>query len=327
MSAFYSMMIIVILGSVVSGLLGSAGNKMKLNIAKQLSGNNGRFKFTLPDTDAPEFTLEPDDIVVNYNGIDSWFWILDESSKSAKLKLDKYQNSTSWPVMDRNPIIVSLDMPSGYYHPDDTAVRIRWQVFAENTSHKIIDKDVKIKTILLNDDINNNPKKIIIDHAKDEWEVYEKYIVKCRVYRPWGVATQEIWSGEFTVKIEDRLHRHKPYVRWNRLVFYKNYSAKINDPSRQPLGWAQEYREYAIHKTDPDERCRFADRYTHELSKDELIYMDFLPFPEAEIKSHLKEICEYCFFGGPDKVNPKPRIKKPGKPKIKYDFQRHFGKK
>lgn len=325
MSAYFSIMIIVILGSVVSGFLGAAGNRMKLAIARQLSSNHGRFKFILPDTEAPEFTLEPDDIVVNHGGIDTWLWILDKSSSGAKLKMDKYENYTTWPVKDRNEIIVSADIPKGYYHPDDNAVRIRWRVYAETNSNKIIEKDVKIKKGLYS---IGSPKKIIIDHAKQEWDAYESFIVKCRIYRPWGVATQEIWKGELTIKIEDRLHRDKPYVRWERKVFYKNYSAKLNDPDRTGLGWAEEWRKYAIHKTDPDERCRFADGYTKKLTKDELIYLDELPFSEKDIKKNLNQICEYCFFGGPDKVNPKPPKKKKHKTSgNKFDFKKHFKKK
>jgi hypothetical protein len=113
-----------------------------------------------------------------------------------------------------------------------------------------------------------------------------------------GVATQEIWSGEFVITIADRLHRDKPYVRWNRVVYYKNYSAKIGEPGRTPLGWAQEYRQLAIHKTDPDECCWFADMYTPKLTKDELIYIDVLPYPESEYIQHTHELCTYCFFGG-----------------------------
>lgn len=325
MSAFFSLMIIVILGSIVSGFLGSAGNRMKLSIAKQLSGNRGRFNFILPGTEAPEFTLEPDDIVVSHNGIDTWFWILDKSSSGAKLKTDKYENYSSWPVKDRSEIVVSAVIPNGYYHPDDDAVRIRWRVYGDTTSNKILEKDVKIKK---NRWVTQSPKKIVIDHAKDELDSVEVFIVRCRIYRPWGVATQEIWKGELLIKIEDRLHRDKPFVRWERTVFFKNYSAKLNNPSRKGLGWTEERRKFAIHKTDPDERCLFADGYTKKLNKDELIYLDELPFPESEIKHNMDQVCEYCFFGGPDKVNPKPPKKKPHKSSgNKFDFKKHFKKK
>lgn len=33
-------------------------------------------------------------------------------------------------------------------------------------------------------------------------------------------------------------------------------------------------------------------------------YLDELPFPVAELNDHRAEICEYCFFGGPDKWEP-----------------------
>ena len=55
--------------------------------------------------------------------------------------------------------------------------------------------------------------------------------------------------------------------------------------------------------------------------------MDNLPFDEADIKLHLNEICEFCFFGGPDKVNPKPKIPKDEAPGKKPHVPDHFKKK
>jgi hypothetical protein len=34
------------------------------------------------------------------------------------------------------------------------------------------------------------------------------------------------------------------------------------------------------------------------------LYLDELPFPIEEINAHRDELCEYCFFGGPDKFIP-----------------------
>jgi len=43
---------------------------------------------------------------------------------------------------------------------------------------------------------------------------------------------------------------------------------------------------------------------------------------------HLNEICEFCFYGGPDKVNPKPpKIPKDEAPGKKPHVPDHFKKK
>ncbi len=297
-SALFAMMFVVILGSIVGSFLSSAGSKMKFKIAKQLSKENGKINFKLPDTESPELTLEPDDVVVSIQGADFWFWIYDHFSTGAQLKLKKYPGFSAWPVKDRNSIIVKLKMPAGYYHPDDTAVKIRWQVFAGSTAHKIFESDQTIVPTGVYKLLSNR-KQVEIDHASAALDAYESFIIRCRVYRPWGVATQEIWSGEMKVTITDRLHRDKPYVRWDRVVYFMNYSAKVGEPGRTALGWAEERRKLAIHKTDPDERCRFADMYTPKLSKDDLDYIDTLPYAESEYKQHAHELCAYCFFGGP----------------------------
>ena len=114
-----------------------------------------------------------------------------------------------------------------------------------------------------------------------------------------GEATQEIWSGEMKVTITDRLHRDKPYVRWDRVVYFMNYSAKVGEPGRTALGWAEERQKLAIHKTDPDERCRFADMYTPKLSKDDLNHIDTLPYAESEYKQHAHEFVPTAFLVGP----------------------------
>jgi hypothetical protein len=38
-----------------------------------------------------------------------------------------------------------------------------------------------------------------------------------------------------------------------------------------------------------------------EVPRDRVEYFDALPFPETQILARRAELCDYCFFGGPDK--------------------------
>lgn len=324
-SALIALMIEVTIGAILSNVTENAEGNIKNNIMNQLASFNSTFKFTLPNTESPEITIRPNDIVVKASGLSTWFTASVDYGKFTELIISGNNNSTIWSVHNRNPIVIKFSAPEGLYHPDDDMVKIRWTVFAEHTGNKIIETDEAIKRKSLSTHIPTHCK---IDHAKTEWDAFEKYIIRCRVYRPWGVTTQEIYYKEITITIADRLHRDKPYVRWESDVFYKGYTAKLKDENRQPLGWINEKRKSQIHKTDPDTRCGYADRYTDKLTKDDLIYLDTLPFPESDIKLHLNEICEFCFYGGPDKVNPKPpKVPKDEAPGKKPHVPDHFKKK
>jgi hypothetical protein len=317
-SAVIALIFEVTIGAIVLGATEKAKNKMHKSIMNQLASFNSKFTFTLPNTEFPEITIQPNDIVVGTDGLTTWLMTTVSYESFASLTIPATNNAPNWSVHNRKPIQVKFSAPEGFYHPDDTQVRIRWQVFAETKSNLIINRDEAINkswTFSL-------PKVCFIDHAKEEWEAFEKYIITCMVYRPWGQTTQEYFFKEISVIINDRLNREKPYVQWKHSVYYKGYSGKKNDPNRKSIGWIEEKRTSQIHKTDPDERCLFVDNYPLGFDKDDLIYLDTLPFNEADIKLHLKEICEYCFFGGPDKLHP-PKPKKPfitNNPRIPKNF-------
>ena len=258
-SAVIALMLEVTIGAILTNVTENAQGKMKNNVMKQLASFNSTFTFTLPNTESPEITVRPNDIVVKSSGLTTWFNATVDYGKFTELIISGNNNSTIWSVFNRDPILIKFSAPAGLYHPDDNKVRIRWTVFAETTGNKIIDIDEPIKRIALSKHI---PTHCSIDHAKEEWDAFEKYIVRCRVYRPWGVTTQEFFYKEITITIADKLHRDKPYVRWETAVFYQGYTNKLKSEDRKPLGWINEKRK--------------------------------------------SQICEYCFFCGPDKVNPKP---------------------
>lgn len=279
-------------------------SKIDKGISRQFRKIAGKLNFKLPRIQGPEYRVEFNDIVVDSDGLNLWSSLSGGKKNDMKLQLVKYPMFTNWPVKDRDDIEVIFIHKYRLVHPDDQKVRIRWEVFGDNTGNLIIHLDKPI----------NSAKIISVPHASEELEAIEKYIVRCRVYRPFGMNTNEIYKGEIKVLVEDRLKRHKPYVRWTRGVYFKGFTHKMGHPDREPMGWQEEMRHDSIHKTDPDERCLFADMYTTKLQSTELEYMDKLPFPESRIKQNLDNVCTYCFFGGPDKVDEEPR---PGR-RVRY---------
>ncbi len=112
--------------------------------------------------------------------------------------------------------------------------------------------------------------------------------VQVRVFRPGGWIGFDYFNRTLKMIIEDRLDRSHPYVRWHR------------DIVALSLGKIVIHRRSALHRTAYPGRCNFADRYSYKLDVPPQ-YLDELPFPVAEIQGHRKEICDYCFYGGPDK--------------------------
>ena len=298
-SFIVAVMLDLVASAVVSTVTGNAESQLGGSVLKAISGNQGNLPFTLPNTTGPTITLGPNDVVLAPDALTSWFGIT-SSAPDADIHLKAHPGSTIWEVTNRKDIVVVFDPGEALYNASDPKLRIRWEVYGDSTAYKLKEVDQALNSA------GPDPKEIAIPHAQPALDVYDTFIVKCRVYRPWGDWTQEIFARQLTIIISDRLRRQKPYVTWNHTAFYQGYSAKLNDPSRQGTGWVVAERVSKIHRTNPDKRCRFADNYTPDLGRDDLTYLDALPFPIANIAQHRKEVCPYCFFGGPDKTVLKP---------------------
>lgn len=299
----------IVISSMASVLIGNAEHELGRQILDQLSSNQGSFSFTLPNTEGPIFNCRPDDIVVSKEGITGWLDLTDVQYKNrygAWLSLVGYPGDV-WPTTDRNPIAVEMRIrDDGLYNSTDTQVRIRWEVFGDSTANKLFERNSYITPAPPPFAID--PKRVVINHASAALDGYDFFIVNCRVYRPWADWTQEIFQSTIKIRIADRLLRTHPYVKWDHGVFYMGYSAKKTDPKRHQTNWVQEMRQSKIHYTDPAKRCRFADRYSAKRTRESLIYMDNLPFDIADIDKHRKQVCSYCFFGGPKKSGLPPEF-------------------
>jgi hypothetical protein len=279
----------IVASALVGNLLSGAEQQGGSGVLDAVSGFKGVASFALPGTTTPTLTISPNDIVTTSNALNGWF-DLAVADTGASLTI-KGTSGDTWPATNIAPIVVVFDPGDALYNPHDPKVRIKWRIYANQVGILIYDSDVEIAS-------SPDPKQVPIDHASNALLQYTKFIVQCRVYRPWDSWTQELFYKELVVKISDRLDRTHPYVHWNHVVHYQGYSAKEGEPDRQALGWQTVERKSHLHYTDPKKRCRFADGFSAGI---ELSYLDELPFPIGLADQHRNLVCPYCFFGGPDK--------------------------
>ncbi|NHZ98679.1 hypothetical protein [Massilia sp. CCM 8734] len=289
-----------VVGAVVGNLLGASQDDLMPAVLDSLSGFHTAIQFTLPKTSGPTFTLRCDDVLLRPGAMTAWFK-LERSAAGARIYVTRFPNYTStgkvehldWPSSELSQIVVRFSTPEPLHNIHDTQVRIAWKVLAGASAVVLVDTDLAF---------NSASAQVSVDHASPALGKYDSFIIRCRIYRPWDSSTDELFSQEMAVRITDRLNRTHRYVHWNHVAYYPGFSAPLDQmDKRHATGWVVAERKSKIHYTDPAKRCRFADAYTPELGKDDLIYHDVLPFDIAHIAQHRKLVCPYCFFGGPDK--------------------------
>jgi hypothetical protein len=131
-------------------------------------------------------------------------------------------------------------------------------------------------------------------------------VLRSQDKRPYAATSDEIFAYSGPLYVTDRLKRDKPFVRWSHSVYYERYVRSATGVKTR-IGWMSENRRSKIHRTDTPGRCKFAERFPEDMSQSELEYLTALPFPASALAEHRKEVCDYCFYGGPTKTTPLPR--------------------
>jgi hypothetical protein len=207
-------------------------------------------------------------------------------------------------VGDPAPIIAKLIVGNGLVHPADPSVRIRWEAAARPSGTVLQTRDRKLSEA--------GATTFNISHTGQAAAV-RTFDIRCRVYRPSGSAQEDVYKTETSVYVHDRLDATKgPFVRWSHWVYLPETTA-AGKPTKASLGYRYKQRSSKIHRTLTPGRCKMADRYTERVDpwskkyqRTPLQYLQALPFPVAQIREHRKELCDYCFFGGPDKQDALP---------------------
>lgn len=284
----------VIIATVVSMIDSIRGNITRGLEAQGEAGLTGSRtqRASLPGTTAPivEFTVSQ--LRVGTGGMQSKLWFRPAWGEGGRVSGPT--SLTPQQVLGP-PLRYSLSPSPNLYSPLDPLVRIRWQVRRTDTGALVMTKDERM--------ITAGSGAISLDLTLDDRRTAPGFSISCRVYRPLGSAVDELVNQTVNLRIEDRLDRTHPFVRWRHHVYTPQVTKHANG-QRELVGYNYIERVSAIHRTDVPGRCRFADQFSHKHVQTPE-YLDALPFPTAELVARRAQVCDYCFFGGPDKSTPK----------------------
>jgi hypothetical protein len=211
---------------------------------------------------------------------------------------------------DSLPVRFSLVATDGLFHPEDPRVRIRWSVRRVDTRVTVAAPDMPATTA--------GAKELALDLRDPAYAAGGSglnLVVSCRVYSTAGATTTELFSGSVSLSSTDPLDRTHPYVRWRHAAYVPQVRTTIDSDGHRlySSGYQSVQRQSKIHRTSVPERCRFAHHYSRHVlawpnpARPELPaleYLDALPFPREDLLNHRELLCDYCFFGGPDKSIP-----------------------
>ena len=207
---------------------------------------------------------------------------------------------TSWPAALKQSIRMTLTLRDDLEELGAN-ITVKWSV-RRGDNWKV----VATATKAYNDPAGNG---VLIPHHSQELYFVDKFLVRCTVELTLDGQTGEIWTDVQGVSISDYIDRHHKYVEWGpHVVHFKNEGTGDH--------WWQHTRRSRIHRTAVSARCRmlqqvakehaaaFTDPAYHLFTN--VTYKDVLPFSWAHLNNHRKPLCEYCFFGGPEKTTSLP---------------------
>ncbi len=190
-------------------------------------------------------------------------------------------------------LVYSIDVAAHLFHPSDPLARISWQVRRIDTNDVVRSVDRPAAEAVA--------RRLNLQPLEDLAEGKE-FSISCVLYRQLGSQNEVLASRTLRLQMSDRLDRDHPYVHWVHDVFCP-IKQKVPGGQTKVTGYWNETRRSAIHRTDLAHRCRFAARYSNDADPN---YLDALPFPQDELVANRARLCDYCFFGGPDKSIPLP---------------------
>jgi len=183
--------------------------------------------------------------------------------------------------------------------PDDPELRIRWTLRRTDTNDILRSPDTQAQVGLSFSFDGTIVPFLQVSQLSIEW----------RVYRTLGAGTEEIYNGKQYLDVVDYVDRTHPYVHWDHEVDLPVVQVEP-DGSQVLEGRVIKLRHSKLHRTAIPGRCRMLRNYSlNRLTHPDqpgypLVYLDDLPFPISDIISRRRQLCDYCFFGGPDKDVP-----------------------
>lgn len=285
------------MGPAIIAAIVSAIDTIKANVANQIqspeTGASRVQRVTLPGTTSPFVDFTVSQIKTSPGGFQTRAWFRPVTIQNAA----KVIGPTNVTVEELIGGAVSYTMTEDIWlwHPDNPLVEVRWQVRRSDTN--------KVLASRWRDLSEPDALNFAIDLGADEHIGSSKYSINCSVFQK-GSPKELLASHTVQLTVEDRLDRTHPFVQWDHQACVPRVE-RVQGILRQ-TGWDYVERSSKIHKTKLPGRCRMAGQYSPQTWPISLHYSDSLPFPADQLSEHREMLCDYCFFGGPDKETPLP---------------------
>ena len=241
--------------------------------------------FTLPETASPPIKLRVQEYRITRNGTFVHISITPLFPKPRILGVSRLWAAGDGHVQTYN----SFDFPPDVL-ADDPQLRVTWtltrtdtgEVIAQGTDHEF-------------------RADVTVPGADPVPDVE----LSCTVRRQLVTTTRTLFHISQDLLDRRLIDSSHPYVRWVRKSVVP-WVRREADESLTPLGLRTIERTSALHRTDVPNSCLFIEPQGRHSGSIEYTYLDALPFPESDLADNRPAVCDYCFFGGPDKSEPLP---------------------
>ena len=183
--------------------------------------------------------------------------------------------------------------------PVDPRLRIRWSVRRSDTGEVVFVRDGHGASLL----------RLRLSQNEIPLATCDRFVVSVRMYRAFGAKNVvELLNASSDLRVTDIVDRTHPFVRWKHVA--RIDQVRVEPNGRKVLvGRPLREKQSKIHRTHLTERCAMLPAISQPLSPHgetfppkEIEYLDVLPFPVDALRDHRRQVCDYCFFGGPDKA-------------------------
>jgi hypothetical protein len=293
---FWEIGAIALLGSIIPTLIGNIENQTANDIRK--STNAVPFpppwSGPLPGTTRPTWegmvkyvSVTPESLDM---GISTWIAWSDRAEPPPAVI-----SPPEWEATALDPIPVTLVLRDDLERLGGGGIQLRWEVYRADTGGLV--------ATAVTPYFPKPANGVLIRHHSPALYAVEAFDVRCTATVTLGSQVGEVWSGRQLVRVIDTIDRSRKYVQWGpHGVFFLSPGR----PDQQV--WWSHVRRSRIHRTAVRARClmlRQKAARERELtrlnrrSKAPLTYTNTLPFPQGNLASNRKVLCEYCFFGSP----------------------------
>jgi len=297
---------IAVTDGILPGLLSNARNAATRGVEKGLLG----LGLPSPEEDHPlpalpgaswngkivHVAVTPDDIHSVLN--------LSVASNDKGSKIVTFEG---WHAEYRRPMAFSLKLSPRMEGVADN-LWIVWQVFRtdDNTLLRTVNRrylgddvlfQIDPKATVRGAQLDPETNGILIGLRDKDYYFLNAVKVRATVTARLGGQTGNIWSSEIVVAIDENLDRHHKFVQWGpHQVFF------INAGTNGEV-WNHN-RSSRIHRTATGSRCQMLRQRASAVGRKrpKFRYFDILPHKWQDLSEHRHFLCEYCFFGGPDKT-------------------------